>query len=71
MPGGDYLDYINCCGKSHFTVERAIAWARNSVMGEKWPLLQLSLLSAFGLHKQLFLGLISPEWTVPLNCELR
>lgn len=71
MPVGEDLGYNNCCGKSRRTLGRAIAWARNSVLAEKSSLLEISSLSAFGLHKQLFLGFVSPEWTVPLNCELR
>lgn len=48
MPVGEDLGYNNCCGKSHRTVGRAIAWARNSVLGEKSSLLEISSLSAFG-----------------------
>lgn len=71
MHVGEDLGYNNCWGKSHRTLGRAIAWARNSILGEKLSLLEIPSLSAFGLHKHLFLGLISPEWIVPLNCELR
>lgn len=54
MPVGEDLGYNNCCGKSRRTLRRAVAWARNSVLAEKSSLLEISSLSAFGLHKQLF-----------------